>query len=557
MLQRVGIPALTVVTVLSSTVLGLARPAAGDAISDAKAKAAAIEAQLTQAQNEMSALSQQYDAAQYHLAQINSNIATTKANIAADQQQVAQGQDHAVQGGRRQLHLRRHGGRAEPDLQRQRADRSAPPRVQPDRRGRHLARRRQPAHGGELAERAGGPAPGRADAGAGPGHRRAERRGAERAGHPAAEERAGPGAGSDRPARPAAAAGRGRRRRPGRRRQAPGRRGRRRRGRCAATPHLGWRQRDCQSASLAGLSQAAPPPTAAGGAGAVQAAESQIGVPYVWGGESPKGSASPGFDCSGLTAWSWGQVGVGLPHYSGAQMADSTPVPISDLQPGDLLFYGPGGSEHVAMYVGPGTMIEAPYTGASVWITGLRLGGGFVGRRPALGRPPHSARTARQRPGRPPRTRRPPVANLAPSRAMKPIPVALPHRAARGPHLRHRPRAHVLVRVHLLRAAAAQERLPHRLVRPRLPLDHPRRRRRRPGHARAVEPELLHPESRATSSPSGTAASRPSAACSPRCRPASSSPGAAAPNSRSAAPSTWPPPSSWPAGPWAACWAPS
>jgi cell wall-associated NlpC family hydrolase len=106
---------------------------------------------------------------------------------------------------------------------------------------------------------------------------------------------------------------------------------------------------------------------------------SQIGVPYVWGAESPKGSASPGFDCSGLTAWSWGQVGVGLPHYSGAQMGDSTPVPVSDLQPGDLLFYGPGGSEHVAMYVGGGSMIEAPYTGASVWITGLRLGGDFVG----------------------------------------------------------------------------------------------------------------------------------------------------------------------------------
>ena len=90
MLQRVGIPALTVVTVLASTVLGLARPAVGDAISDAKAKAAAIEAQLSQAQNEMSALSQQYDAAQYHLTQINSNIATTKANISADETQVTQ-----------------------------------------------------------------------------------------------------------------------------------------------------------------------------------------------------------------------------------------------------------------------------------------------------------------------------------------------------------------------------------------------------------------------------------------------------------------------------------
>jgi cell wall-associated NlpC family hydrolase len=121
-----------------------------------------------------------------------------------------------------------------------------------------------------------------------------------------------------------------------------------------------------------------PPPPSAGGAGtaAVAAAESQIGVPYVWGAESP----GSGFDCSGLTAWAWGQAGVSLPHYSGAQMADSAPVPISDLEPGDLLFYGPGGSEHVAMYVGGGQMIEAPYTGASVWITGLRIGtGSFAG----------------------------------------------------------------------------------------------------------------------------------------------------------------------------------
>ena len=60
-------------------------------------------------------------------------------------------------------------------------------------------------------------------------------------------------------------------------------------------------------------------------------------------------------------------------------MSDSAPVPLNDLEAGDLLFYGPGGSEHVAMYVGPGTMIEAPYTGAVVWVTSLRLGGDFVG----------------------------------------------------------------------------------------------------------------------------------------------------------------------------------
>jgi peptidoglycan hydrolase CwlO-like protein len=88
-LQRVAVPALAVVTVLSCTVLGLARPAAGDAISSAKAKAAAIESQLSQAQDEMSALSQQYDEAKYHLSQIDSSIATTQANIANDQKQVA------------------------------------------------------------------------------------------------------------------------------------------------------------------------------------------------------------------------------------------------------------------------------------------------------------------------------------------------------------------------------------------------------------------------------------------------------------------------------------
>jgi len=54
-------------------------------------------------------------------------------------------------------------------------------------------------------------------------------------------------------------------------------------------------------------------------------------------------------------------------------------VPVSEpLEPADLLFYGPGGSDHVPC-TWWGSMIEAPYTGASVWITGLRLGDGFVG----------------------------------------------------------------------------------------------------------------------------------------------------------------------------------
>jgi cell wall-associated NlpC family hydrolase len=49
------------------------------------------------------------------------------------------------------------------------------------------------------------------------------------------------------------------------------------------------------------------------------------------------------------------------------------------MQPGDLLFYGPGGSQHVAMYVGNGQMIEAPESGQSVHITPIRLADGFVG----------------------------------------------------------------------------------------------------------------------------------------------------------------------------------
>lgn len=121
----------------------------------------------------------------------------------------------------------------------------------------------------------------------------------------------------------------------------------------------------------------APPPVGGGGgAVAVHAAETQLGVPYVWGAESP----GHGFDCSGLTAWAWSQAGVYLPHYSGAQMADSTPVPVSDLQPGDLLFYGPGGSQHVAMYVGGGEMIEAPFPGTVVRIDPARIDtGNFAG----------------------------------------------------------------------------------------------------------------------------------------------------------------------------------
>jgi peptidoglycan DL-endopeptidase CwlO len=106
------------------------------------------------------------------------------------------------------------------------------------------------------------------------------------------------------------------------------------------------------------------PPPGGGAAAAVAAAESQIGVPYVWAGASP-GRA---FDCSGLTMWAWSQGGVGLPHSAQGQYNMSTHISQSQLQPGDLVFFGTstGSIEHVGIYVGGGTMVHAPHTGATV-----------------------------------------------------------------------------------------------------------------------------------------------------------------------------------------------
>ena len=116
------------------------------------------------------------------------------------------------------------------------------------------------------------------------------------------------------------------------------------------------------------------PPLPPGAQGAVEAAQHELGVPYVWGGDTPAG-----FDCSGLVQWAYAQVGISLPHYSGAQYDDTTQIPLADIEPGDLLFYGPGGSDHVAMYIGGGEMVEAPYTGADVHDTPIRTGDGFAG----------------------------------------------------------------------------------------------------------------------------------------------------------------------------------
>ncbi len=121
----------------------------------------------------------------------------------------------------------------------------------------------------------------------------------------------------------------------------------------------------------------APPPNSRANI-AIRAAESYLGVWYQWGGASRSG-----VDCSGLVMLAYEAAGIYLPHYSGAQFADTMRVPLYDIQPGDLLFYGYNGDEHEAMYIGNGMMIEAPQTGYRVHITPVRLGYGFAG----LGRP--------------------------------------------------------------------------------------------------------------------------------------------------------------------------
>lgn len=121
----------------------------------------------------------------------------------------------------------------------------------------------------------------------------------------------------------------------------------------------------------------APPPDSRANI-AIRAAMTFIGVPYVWGGASRSG-----VDCSGLIMLAYEAAGIDFPHYSGAMFEDTTRVPLIDIQPGDLLFYGYNGDEHVTMYVGHGQMIEAEQTGTRVKIDPVRLGYGFAG----IGRP--------------------------------------------------------------------------------------------------------------------------------------------------------------------------
>ncbi|MFV8052246.1 NlpC/P60 family peptidoglycan endopeptidase RipA [Mycobacterium sp. 48b] len=115
----------------------------------------------------------------------------------------------------------------------------------------------------------------------------------------------------------------------------------------------------------------------------IQRAGSQMGVPYSWGGGNAAGPSrgidsganTVGFDCSGLILYAFAGVGIKLPHYSGSQYNAGRKIPSSQMRRGDVIFYGPGGSQHVTLYLGNGQMLEAPYTGSQVKISPVRTSG--------------------------------------------------------------------------------------------------------------------------------------------------------------------------------------
>jgi cell wall-associated NlpC family hydrolase len=126
-------------------------------------------------------------------------------------------------------------------------------------------------------------------------------------------------------------------------------------------------------------------PATEGGVAAAQldtvlrAAMSRRGLPYVWGAAGPTA-----FDCSGLVQWSFAQAGIAMPRVAADQALAGPAVPVSQLQPGDLLFYhtdptDPTYISHVAIYLGNGWMIQAPEPGQDVEIVPADVGSEFAG----------------------------------------------------------------------------------------------------------------------------------------------------------------------------------
>jgi len=124
----------------------------------------------------------------------------------------------------------------------------------------------------------------------------------------------------------------------------------------------------------------------------IRRATSQVGMPYAWGGGDADGPTQGirdggvadahgdykkvGFDCSGLMVYAFAAAGVELDHYSGYQYQAGEQVPLSQIKRGDMLFWRSSGQvHHVALYLGGGRMVEAPYSGSEVRVTSVRYAG--------------------------------------------------------------------------------------------------------------------------------------------------------------------------------------
>src|SRR3979490_193983 len=115
----------------------------------------------------------------------------------------------------------------------------------------------------------------------------------------------------------------------------------------------------------------------------IKRAGSQMGVPYSWGGGSLDGPSKgggdganiTGFDCSGLMRYGFAGVGVLIPRFSGDQYNAGRHIPPNEARRGDLIFYGPGGSQHVTMYLGNGQMLEASGSASKVTVSAVRKPG--------------------------------------------------------------------------------------------------------------------------------------------------------------------------------------
>jgi cell wall-associated NlpC family hydrolase len=133
------------------------------------------------------------------------------------------------------------------------------------------------------------------------------------------------------------------------------------------------------AAGAAGATASGPALTTAQTIAFLKAAESRLGLPYVWGGDGPEV-----FDCSGLVQWSFAQAGVVMPRVAADQALTGPLVPVSELQPGDLLFYhtdptAPGYISHVAIFIGDGEMLQAPMPGEDVEVVPADFGSEFAG----------------------------------------------------------------------------------------------------------------------------------------------------------------------------------